>query len=649
MWYNEDEQNYPHFLFTKNMSSIDIEAYKQLGYDINKSKKGDLEETKEGVVSEKLPELDLKMSNEKIIKLTTKWQKTWEDDDKKSKWETQIKENEKYWLGKQKDTENVNGKACVDNLIFESLETFLPQATRRNPEPLVMLDAVEKISEEEKNLIVLAKDKVNQTYVTRVKDTLADIADKNKIRLKLKKAARTWAIYQLGVAKFGWDLDKDIPIVRMIRPQKMILDPDATIDEDGYTGERIGEHRKLPAYKILSILKGEYGTAEGKKLVKELIEKDTGTMVSFIEWWTPEYLCWTMGNAVLLKMKNPHWNYDSSEMPEQDENGAYDLNSPNVKVDEFGKVSAEPTEKIGNNHFNNPQMPYRFLTVFNLGDRPMDVTSLIGQNISNQDLINKRNKQITKNADSMNGGMVVSLANSGMTKAQGTEAVKALNKGGAIFTPTGSPDEAVKRQSAPALPNDVYNQLADTRNRLRDIFGVAGSSAGGLSAEKTVRGKIMNRGLDTDRIGGGLTEYLEQFADDIYNWFVQLLYVYDPAFNFIDGGVPPKIIISVKEGSLLPKDSTTIANQAMELAGMGKLADEDLFKRLEWPNPKELASNIWLQINAPHLLYKDNPLVLQALTGMQQQAQAEQEQTQRAKPKESKSMLKDVPIQPKAE
>ena len=67
----------------------------------------------------------------------------------------------------------------------------------------------------------------------------------------------------------------------------------------------------------------------------------------------------------------------------------------------------------------------------------------------------------------------------------------------------------------------------------------------------------------TDRIGGGLSEYLEQMADGIYNWFVQLLYVYDERYNRGDKTEKPEVRVSVKEGSLLPKDSTTIANQAM--------------------------------------------------------------------------------------
>jgi hypothetical protein len=92
----------------------------------------------------------------------------------------------------------------------------------------------------------------------------------------------------------------------------------------------------------------------------------------------------------------------------------------------------------------------------------------------------------------------------------------------------------------------------------------------------------------------------------------------------------PKVIVSVKEGSLLPKDSTTQANQAIELTLAGKMALVDLYKKLEDPNPEERAANVWLEINAPQILYKNNPQVMEAMQMMQQQqaqqAQAQQEQ-----------------------
>ena len=588
-------------------------GYESLGDDINKTKGASLSESKQGVSSDKLPELELDMKEEDMVKLADKWEKDWKDSPNKTEWETQIEDNEKYWLGKQFDSPKATKqRPMVDNLIFESLETYLPQATRRNPDPLVTLDASEDTTP------------VKEKYVQKVKLRLGDLADKNKFRLKLKKGARHWAIYQLGVAKFGWDLDNDLPALRIVRPKKIMLDPDSTIDEDGYTGDRVGEYRKMTAEKILAIIgekqdqldpeTGELlkkGNAEGIKAIKDKVKNDLATEITFQEWWTSKYMFWRLDKNVLLKTKNPHWNYDQQATTES--------------VDIYGNETLATEEVAGINHFAVPKMPYSFLSVFNLGDQPMDKTSLINQNIANQDKINKRDKQIDKNADRMNGGLVVSLARAGLTKEQASSVTHALRKGGVVCIPDGTPRDAIDQYNPVGLPADVFNDRNDTRTRLRDIFGVSGSSQAGLSKDDTVRGKIMSRGLDTDRIGGGVTEYLEQWADDWYNWFVQLLYVYDRAFQFIEGGIPPKVLISVKEGSLLPKDSTSIANQALELAGLNRISNIDLYDRLEWPNGKEVAANVWLETNAPQLLYKDNPLVQEAIMMQQQAAQAQAE------------------------
>ena len=573
-------------------------GYISLGADINKVGPKGVPDTAEGVVSQKLPELELSMSDEDIGKLTKKWEKAWTESDAKTRWDTMTAENEKYWLGEHYEVpKGEKTRPNVDNLMFESLETYLPQVTRRNPEPLITLAAG------------VDKDvPANQQYVVKVKDKLADLSDDNVIRLKLKRAARHWAIYLLGIAKMGWDLDRDIPVVRIIRPKKIILDPDATVDEDGYTGQRIGEYRKMEASKLLSILEGDSEkNAKAITFIKEKVGTELGTELQFIEWWTPTYMCWTLEEHVLRKSKHPHWNYDSS--------------SESTTVDDYGNETPTTVEKLGVNHLPCPTMPYEFLVVFNLGDQPMDRTSLMGQNLANQDRINKRNKQVDANADNMNNGLVVSLARSGLTEAQGKRVTAALRKGGVVCIPDGNPAEAVYRPATPGLPADVYNDLVDTRTRMRDIFGTRGSTPSGIESESTVRGKIISRSLDTDRIGGGVSEYLEQFADRIYNQLYQMLLVYDADFQFLGEAKPPKIRISVKEGSLLPKDSTTIANQAIELATGGKMAILDMYKRLEYPNPEELAANVWLEVNAPQLLYKEDPRIAEAL-GMQA-AQAE--------------------------
>ena len=581
-----------------------------LGADINKQK-GDMSlETKQGAVTDKLPELKLDMKDEDLVKLIDKWESAWKNSSKKNEWEKQIEENEKYWLGKQTNKPDADkSRAIVDNLIFEALETFLPQATRRNPEPLVSVDNSEKDPEGN-------EDPVKIKYTEKLKGKLVDVADKTKIRLKLKKAARQHAIYQLGVAKLGWDLERDMPDVRIIRPKRVILDPDAVNDEDGYSGDRIGEYRRLSAGTIKKMIEGDGTSEEATKKLEELAKEGDSTIINFQEWWTKEYMCWRLDKVILLKKKNPHWNYES-----QQEAPYSDQGMPQVGPD--GQPLME--EVMGNNHFTAPKMPFIFLTMYTLGDQPMDKTGLINQNLANQDVLNKRNKQIDKNVDNMNGGIVISMGRSGLTQPQAEKVQRAIRKGGAAMIPDGVPLEAINKIPGQGLPADVYNELNDKRSRLRDIFGISGSSQAGLQDEDTVRGKILSRGLDTDRIGGGITEHLEQFADDIFNWVTQLLYVYDNNFQFLGGAVPPKVIVSIKEGSMLPKDSASLANQALELAKMNKISNLDLFKRLEYPNAEELAANVWLETNAPQILYKNNPMIQEALAMQQAQAQAEAE------------------------
>lgn len=649
------------------MSNILTDAYYSLSRNINKQGGNkNATETLQGIIGEKLPELALDMSDEELLSLTRQWKKAWDTSDVKSKWDKQGQENEQYWLGKHfQRPETDKTRALVDNAIFEAVETYLPQALRRDPEPMVSVDEdEEKITDEAR------------AFAKEMQDELGDIADDIRLRMKLKKVARHWAIYLLGAAKLGWDMNRDRPTLKVIRAQKLILDPNAPIDEDGYTGEYIGEYRKAQASILLSVIGEGEGAASAKKVIKDLVGDNLGTEVQFIEWWTDQYMCWTMNENVLLKKKNPHWNYDQ-EAPQTEEpvNPAEGQASAPVAPEmgmQEGQVPgmapqpapAPPQPVEGVNHFRVPKKPYLLFSIFNLGTKPVDDTSLIGQNLANQDVINKRIKQIDKNADTTNNGLVVSLERSGLTQQQAKGVATALRKGGVVAIPAGSAQDAVFRPATPGLPPEIYNQLQDIRMRVRDIFGTRGISPVGLENDSTVRGKIMSRGLDTDRIGGGISEFLEQFSDDIYNWFVQLLYVYDDDISqrvaqgmAIQGppdpatGQPsqqnvevPELNVSVKEGSLLPKDSTTIANQAIELAGGGKMSLIDLYKRLDYPNPEELAANVWLEVNAPELLFKDNPMVQQALQAKQQAAQGAQE-----KPPSESINFKDLPPDGKAQ
>lgn len=670
-------------------------GFESLGEDINKVTGRTTGDTVEGVVSDYLPELTLTMNDEDIIKLTAKWKKSWNDSDIKTEFEKQADDNFKYWKGEHYTKLEIdqNGRSLQDNQIFQSIETFLPAASRQNPEPLVDLRSTEKKTDE------------NLKYAEIIRNRLGDWADDVKIRLKIKKVARRWLISLVGVGKMSWDLVNDRPSVKILNPKKIILDANGITDEDGYSGKFVGEYRKLEAQEIIDIISKEKDSEDAVKKVTEESHEDLNTEIQFIEWWTPEYMCWTLDDVVLRKKKNPHWNYveetttsttdektpeDSIDNPSSVGDTSVDNESaeqPNPPPEATPGDMAEgstalaggpalpnpatpspmpalptatqtpPAPKLTDkdrNHFPTRRMPYVFLSIFNMGDTPVDVTSIVTQNLPGQDLINKRLRQIDRNADGFNGGVVVSEEKSGLTKEEAKQVTDALRRGGTVVVPAGDAQEAVFRIPSVGLPPDVYNNMLDARNRMYDLFGTRGITPAGVKNEDTARGKILVKGLDTDRIGGGITEYLEQWCDDVYNWAVQLYYVYDDIFASAQGAKLPKIKVSVKEGSLLPKDATTKANQAIDLANGGKMATIDLYKALEYPDPEEMAANVWLEANAPEVLYKDDPRIKMVMESRQQQAQQQAQMEAQSKqgaakgPSESIN-FKDLPPEGKAQ
>lgn len=575
------------------MSDSLINGYLSLSQDINKTKTGDSLETSEGAIGELTPELELKMNDDELLSLSKEWKSAWQP------FATELaksqNDNETYWLGKQYEgtSKASDGHALVDNLIFESLETFLPIATRPKADPVV--------------------DSENQDLANKVRKMLTFWADQQVFNLKLKQVTRFWSLYKLGVMKLGWsNKENDITCIS-IRPQKLILDPDATIDCAEYTGEYVGEYRKETARNLIKRF------PKAKEYITEQCKSKFGTKMQYIEWWTDDYVFWTMDDEVLAKAKNPHWNYDSDK----------------EQTDEMGQTSSQSIK--GKNHFSFPKKPYAMLSVFSLGLRPYDDTNLIQQNLPLQDLINKRLRQIDKNADKTNGGLAVS--GDSFSKEQAAGVGKAVEKGGTIFVPNGDVNRAVVRLDAPALPNFVYESLLDYRNELRNIFGVRGSTAQGTIQDKTVRGKMQIKGQDSDRIGGGISTYLEQFADLVYNHVVQMMYVYydeehtasilgqNKAMEYIklkSADFTSKLSVSVKDGSMIPKDAMSQREEVVNLWDMGAIDPITFFEKLDFPDPKKTAEQLTAWKIDPLILF---PELAKALGGPQpdpeKEAQAE--------------------------
>ena len=478
----------------------------------------------------------------------------------------------------------------MDNIIYEAVETFRSLATKKNPEPFVRGDNTEE----------------GRALAKSVQQMLIFHADRLHLKLKLKTAILYHELYLLAYAKHGWDEVEDDITTSIRRPQNLILDPTATVNEEmEYTGKYIGEPMDASARELIERFPSK------KEYITKKVNGKLGTTVKYTEWWSnnpSKYVFWKMDKVILGKAKNPHWNYEETKKT----------------IDEFGNENLELVPGV--NHFRSPKAPYTFFATLNLGVQPHNVTSNIGQNLSNQDIINKRNRQIDRNADSMNGGLIVSGERSGLNKNQATDATEALRSGGTIFIPSGSASEAVYRDQAPALPPDVYNQLADKRESLRNIYGVRGSSPSGTINEQTATGKTIVREQDSDRIGGGISEYLEQFADHIYNWMTQLMYVYyeethsgsiigaERSLEYISLSkkeLNMRLTVSVKEGSLIPDSDIDRANEAIELAKLNTIDPISLFDRLGFSNPKESAERLYQWRVSPDILFPETGRILE--------------------------------------
>ena len=514
------------------------------------------------------------LSDKKIIELKRGWTDTY------SKYFNEIEPSQslafEYWIGRHKaDDEGFQGYSLVINKIFKAVETFIPIATRANPDPLVSSDT----------------SPVGEQFAHSVKSALVSEADRQKMRKILKKLIRHWIIYRIGIIKVGYDPIKEKITTEVINPKRWMGDVDGHWDEAGhFTGEWMCEKKKNTAARLKEMFPKKADDIDMKSKGKD------GTKIEYLEWWyRGRDVFYTMEDIVLGKFKNPHWNWDVS-------------GKSAVKDDDGNTVLEEVPEQKGINHLDEPKAPYIGLSIFSTGLQPHDETGLIIQNIPLQDEVNERARQISRNVKGMNNGLVVSAD---FTESQAAGAAAALRKGQSIRTPGKDVSKAVMRLPAAPIPAQVFQQQQNAEQELEDIFGISGSSPSGIDQEDTVRGKIMVNQMDSSRIGGGITEYLEQVADSIYNYWAQLMCVhFTEEHAFITEGVQEGMTmisiintqfalvkglnITVKEGSLIPKDPMTQRNEAIDLWSANAIDPRNFYKRLDFADPDGMTQSLIL-------------------------------------------------------
>lgn len=558
----------------------------------------------EGVEGEFKDEFTLELDDTELLKLANQWENNYRPYEAKIK--TRQDANKTFYLGRQKEGGSMvttEGQPISSNLLFEAEETFIPAALSKNPEPVVWSDNTPEGNK-------LSND---------VKTMLQYHADTLVLRRKMALMVRHWSIYFIAVMKHGWD-DSIQEITSDVRdPQNFIFDPKGFVDcygdYEGYLGERI----TVSAEKLVKLFPAH------QEYIFVMVDGKLGTEVTYTEWWTDEYCFYTFKGKVLDKNKNPHFNPDKQQQSIAPDG--------TVEMDETGQpMMGQPIK--GKNHFAKPKKPYSFLSVFSLGEQPHDITGLIEQNIPNQRRISRRTEQIDYNLSRQNNSDVFSENNFNQETAK--QAASAMAKGHPVLIPSGGPiGEAIHKLPATGIDASYFNELENSKNDLRSIFGTEGITPTASDRDETARGMILNTQHDNTRIGGGIGGALEQLANNIFNWDVQLYYVYYdiPHYAAIMGqmkaveyialssqSLDRKLVVSVAPDSMKPKDETSQMTQAMELWKGGALDPKTLLTVLNFPDPQNTAAQVTLWKTNPQLYMQLNfPDLAQLIAATQPQ------------------------------
>jgi hypothetical protein len=559
----------------------------------------------EGVQGERIDVLELPMSDGELIALARKWDLLYAN--YKPKIELRQQANKTFYLGQQKMNapSGVDDNASISaNLLFEAAETFLPAALSRNPEPTVWSDNSPQ----------------GNDIADNVQTMLQYHTDQLSLRPKLSLMTRKWLLDFLGVMKHGWDNDIQEIKTEVRDAKQMVFDPEGYVDVNGDFTSWLGEKITVKAERLIEMF------PKKKDVIVLLVDGKLGTDVTYTEWWTDEYCFYTLKDAVLDKHKNPHFNYD--------EEGQEALTA------EDGTLLQPAVEAVqGKNHFAKPIKPYTFLSVFNIQTQPHDITGLIEQNIPQQRLISRRTEQLDFNLSRANNSTVFSGENFNQQTAK--QAATGWHKGHPILVPAGRPiSEAIKDFPPPTVPAAFFTELENNMNNIRSIFGVQGITAQASDEDQTARGMILNQQYDNSRIGGGIGDKLEMVARSVFNWWVQLYYVYydEKHFASVVGqlkateyielssqNLNARLVVSVTPDSMKPHDQITEMNQAMTLAQEGLLDPQTFFTRINFPNPKETAGQYMLYKLSPQLYFELNFPEVAAQAAQAQQAAMQQQ------------------------
>lgn len=494
--------------------------------------------------------------------------------------------NERYWEGRQLDYNQlaVGEPDIVSNRIMVSVETIVSIITSVTPEPWI---------------VVSPKNTKGRMLKDKLRRKLRDMWEYElKMQQVMERVLRNHALSRVAFVKWGFD-DNNEPFTDLVRLESVRFDLDArSVDESSFFAHYIEDSlvdmiRKFP---------------DKEKYLRAQMAREGGgdrSVVRYVEYWgtymdedgNPQsYVCWKHLNEILGKEFNPLWNEE------------------------------------GKNHFKTPKKPFIAMNSMSLGKSIVDDTSTVEQAIPLQDAFNRRKRQIDRNAWMANGIFVATAA--GMERDT-FDSIDGDTTKVWLDNDVENIDRAFKVITGRPFESGIFTDMQDSAAEIDNIFGTHSTTRGESERTETLGGRALLRDADYGRQDLTARSY-EQVAEDIYNAWVQMMYLMDEKVEIMsdkeeedpmedykkekgylpagdDDCISPeeleeyKIKIIVKRGTTRPDDPAQSASDAVMLLQTGMLDPQTFGEMYDLPNPRKFAKRayLWQDPNRRAMLFPE--------------------------------------------
>jgi hypothetical protein len=351
--------------------------------------------------------------------------------------------------------------------------------------------------------------------------------------------------------------------------------------------------------------------------------------VTYREAWINGYkLCEFMG-TILDARKHPYYDFEGLSLTPNEESELGNMNGRKRRPYLDGIAEKQDGRSSGRyetylqNHFDRPIPPYIFGTVLAVDNRPVGETSLIEQVQPLQVEIDRRKRQISDNAEMMNGKWKVDTALVEMSKA---DAQTLPTNPRAVIYGHGVRN-GVSIETGQALPSFVVEDMKHSTIEIDNIFGTQPTFRGEGGQEETATGRSILREQSFNRLDE-MVDLVDNIHLQLYAWMFQMMrvryteaHLIKPigaeksrrAIELTRNDLQDGIEINIIPGQIMPEDRVFKAERAKEEAVAGLIDPLTYFEETQRDNPAKLAKRLEMYKINPFSIIKLDPEDMKAI------------------------------------